>query len=74
MVACRKCKFWGLGDGKGFHYDAGLMAYCHHPQLTGEQHPSKGACGEPVTMLYVDGAASQLLMTRHNFGCVLGEL
>ena len=74
-MQCGECKFWHLpteaeGDGTGLPYDAGHMNYCNHPQVTGVQHPSFGACGEPKTMVYA-GGETQLIMTRSNYGCVL---
>jgi hypothetical protein len=70
-MKCRDCKLWGDGDGTGFPYDAGHMNYCKHPQISGNQHPSYGACGELKTLVYVEGTEKQSIMTRWNFGCVL---
>jgi hypothetical protein len=72
MITCQECRHWGSSDGKGFHYDAGYMNYCNQPQMSGSQHPSYGACGEPTSMVCT-GEQEQQLMTRWNFGCVLGE-
>jgi hypothetical protein len=68
---CNTCQFWGEGSGTGFHYDAGNVNYCKHPQIDGMQHPSRGACGEPTTMVYSEGTDCQNILTRWNFGCVL---
>lgn len=68
---CSNCKHWGDGSGTGMPYDAGHMNYCHHPQITGMQHPSYGACGEPKTMVYDGHAGEQEITTRSDFGCVL---
>ena len=70
---CGKCKFWGSGDGTGMHYDAGPMNYCQNKQISGVQHPSFGACGDPTTMIYTGGQEPQRIMTRYLFGCVLFE-
>lgn len=70
-MQCRKCQYWGNGDGLGIPYDAGHMNRCNHPQISGMQHPSNGACGEPKTMVYCEGTELQSIMTRATFGCVL---
>lgn len=73
-MKCCECRFWGEdGNGTGVPYDAGHMNYCMHNQINGEQHPSYGSCGEPVTMIYMNAEAPryQHVMTRRNFGCVL---
>ena len=71
---CGKCKHWGDGDGTGWPYDAGHVNYCKHPQITGDQHASYGACGEPKSMIIVDGGAqSHAILTRITFGCNLAE-
>lgn len=72
-MKCASCKFWGDGDGTGIPYDAGHMNYCNNPQVSGNQHPSHGACGEPKTMIYDGHAGEQAIMTRISFGCVLFE-
>lgn len=68
---CRECRFWGDGDGTGLPYDAGHVNICKNPQIDGDQHPSYGACGEPVTMIYSGSIKKQTIQTRWNFGCVL---
>lgn len=68
---CRNCSLWGNGDGTGFPYDAGHVNICRHPQIDGDQHPSYGSCGEPVTMVYSGEIKAQTIQTRWNFGCVL---
>lgn len=82
-MKCNKCRHWGDGDGTGLPYDAGHMNYCNQHQVAGVQHPSYGACGDPVTMVYVlyasrvtglfNEAQGQKLMTRGTFGCILFE-
>lgn len=82
-MRCCECKFWHLpneteGNGTGIPYDAGHMNYRNHKQVSGDQHPSYGACGEPKTMVYTGTqdkhrASGQLVMTRRDFGCVLFE-
>lgn len=68
---CENCKHWGEGDGTGLPYDAGAVAYCKHPSISGRQHPSYGVSGERKTMLYVEnlGMHEQSIMTRWDFGC-----
>lgn len=70
-MRCYDCQFWGGGDGTGIPYDAGHVNYCKNPQIHGNQHPSYGACGEPTSMIIVDGLQTQALLTRGKFGCVL---
>lgn len=72
-MKCCECRYWGDGDGKGVPYDAGHMNFCTHNQINGDQHPSYGVCGEPVTMIYTNAEAPrfQQVMTRRNFGCIL---
>lgn len=73
-MRCYDCTHWGTGDGTGMPYDAGHVNYCKHPQVDGEQHPSFGACGEPTSMIIVDGnSRPQLILTRGKFGCILFE-
>lgn len=82
-MRCKDCKFWGNGDGTGIPYDAGHMNDCTNTHLSGQHHPSYGACGDIETKVYAQvsmnadnryhGAAAQSLMTRWNFGCVLFE-
>jgi hypothetical protein len=70
---CKDCKYWGDGDGKGIHYDAGHVGYCNQPQIGGDQHPSYGACGDPISMLIAEGVEKQYIQTRLTFGCILFE-
>lgn len=82
-MRCRDCKFWGNGDGTGLPYDAGHMNDCRNPHISGNHHPSYGACGETETKIWAQtcndaskrytGSASQIMMTRWNFGCTLFE-
>jgi hypothetical protein len=73
-MKCVKCKYWGNGDGTGIPYDAGHVNDCNHPQISGIQHASYGACGDPVSMVIVDGSGiSHRILTRRSFGCDLGE-
>jgi hypothetical protein len=69
-MRCDKCKYWGAGEGYGSHYDAGAVNYCNQPQISGNQHASYGACGEPTSMVITTGE-DQHVMTRWNFGCIL---
>lgn len=69
-MQCRKCVYWGDGNGTGIRYDAGHMNVCNHPGVHGMQHPSYGAYGEQKTMLYA-GGEQQIIQTRWDFGCVL---
>jgi hypothetical protein len=66
---CCECKHWGDGDGGGIPYDAGNVNICNHPQITGDHHCSKGACGEPDSKVIVEGQIRQRIWTRFNFGC-----
>lgn len=70
-MICRKCKFWGDGDGKGFPYDAGHVNYCKHPLISGRQHPSSSSYDDKyISKLIVDGSDKEhQIMTRWNFGC-----
>lgn len=70
MSNCSKCTYWGDGDGTGYHYDAGNVNQCKHPQIDGQQAPSVGACGEPTSMVMA-GGETQLIMTRWSFACIL---
>lgn len=72
-MRCYDCAHWGDGDGTGLPYDAGHMNYCNQKQVAGNQHPSYGACGEPMTMIYDGHTGEQSIMTRGVFGCVLFE-
>jgi hypothetical protein len=72
-MKCSNCRFWGTGDGTGYPYDAGHVNYCKQEQIDGIQHPSYGACNDPTSMVMVEGAATQHILTRHNFGCILFE-
>lgn len=72
-MKCGHCKYWGDGDGKGSPYDAGHVNYCNHRQIAGNQHPSYGACGDPVSMVIADGVEKQYIQTRITFGCILFE-
>lgn len=72
-MKCADCKFWGNGDGKGIAYDAGHVNYCNNPQIGGDQHPSYGACGDPVSMVIAEGVEKQYIQTRLTFGCILFE-
>lgn len=70
---CGYCKYWGDGSGTGNPYDAGHMNDCNNPQISGDQHPSYGVCGERKTMVYVSGTEKQFIQTRITFGCNLFE-
>jgi hypothetical protein len=72
-MRCVDCRYWGDGDGTGIPYDAGHVNHCNHPKIHGEQHPSYGACGEPTSMVMVEGVTNQHILTRRNFGCILFE-
>lgn len=72
-MKCGHCKYWGEGDGKGNPYDAGHVNYCNHRQISGNQHPSYGACGDPVSMVIAYGIEIQYIQTRITFGCILFE-
>lgn len=72
-MKCYDCEFWGDGDGTGIPYDAGHVNYCRNPQIDGWQHPSYGACDEPVSMVIADQSAPQKILTRGKFGCILFE-
>ena len=69
-MKCSKCKFWGDGNGTGNAYDAGHVNYCQNPQIKGEHHPSL-----TTSKLILEGNASlnQIILTRHDFGCILFE-
>lgn len=71
-MRCYDCTNWGDGSGTGIPYDAGHVNYCKHKQISGVQHPSYGACGDPVSMVMIEGTDKpNLIMTRGTFGCVL---
>lgn len=75
-IRCYRCGFWGDGQGHGDTLsDAGVMGYCKHPGVDGNQHPSYGACGEEKTMVYCEEISGpnpyQHILTRRDFGCVL---
>lgn len=71
-MRCYDCAWWGEGNGTGHPYDAGHVNYCNHPEIAGHQHPSYGACGEPTSMVMIEGFDKpQVLLTRGRFGCIL---
>jgi hypothetical protein len=74
-MRCSKCKFWGDGDGTGYHYDAGNVNYCNHKLISGRQHPSSASYDDNcISKVIVDGSDKEHhIMTRYNFGCVLFE-
>lgn len=70
-MRCYDCSNWGDGNGTGIPYDAGHVNHCKNPQIHGNQHPSYGACGEPTSMVIVEGISPQWILTRGTFGCIL---
>lgn len=68
---CQNCKFWGDGNGTGYHYDAGNVNSCKHPLISGCQHPSSCSYDDrQISKVMVDGGGkSHDLWTRYNFGC-----
>lgn len=72
-MLCRNCKFWGDGSGRGESYDAGHVNDCNHPLVSGNHHQSSSSYrdDEISKVIVPTSDQPQLVVTRHNFGCVL---